>query len=96
MFSSSSQNSWLGWLCPQGVSARQKLLSLLTFVTGPEVLGVDLQEGSKALSPTMFLPTPEVPTPQPPSCKDRLMCVDFLMPDESQTCLVFDCVARDR
>ena len=33
---------------PQGVSARQKLLSLLTFVTGPEVLGVDLQEGSKA------------------------------------------------
>ena len=59
----------VAWLCPQGVSARQKLLSLLTFVTGPEVLGVDLQEGSKALSPTMFLPTPEVPTPQPPSCK---------------------------
>ena len=42
-----------------GVDARQKLLSLLTFVTGPEVLGVDLQEGSKALSPTLFVPTPE-------------------------------------
>ena len=42
-----------------GVDARQKLLSLLTFVTGPEVLGVDLKEGDDALSPTLFVPSKE-------------------------------------
>ena len=42
-----------------GVDARQKLLSLLTFVTGPEVLGVDLKEGDQALSPKLFVPTAE-------------------------------------
>ncbi len=40
-----------------GVDARQKLLSLLTFVTGPEVLGVDLKEGDQALSPNLFVPS---------------------------------------
>jgi hypothetical protein len=42
-----------------GVDARQKLLSLLTFVTGPEVLGVDLKEGDDALSPSLFVPSKE-------------------------------------